>query len=181
MNSELPWSPERWEAARVAADQYLAWRQQSPIWSYQTAAQFDIPPAEPQSVNRCLRAFENRVRAAVGRRNCLLHATTYPLSILVANRIEIPWVGERVVSFTRAVDVAVHFATLFRDDSEERGAVLVLDRDSLRNQYHIAPANDASTWGRGAKDGEFEERIGLAVDDLGRHLIDVVWGPKNWC
>lgn len=180
MDNELPWSTERWEAARVAADEYLAWRQQSPIWSYQTAAQFDIPTCEPRSINTLLRAFEQRVRAAGGRRNCLFHGTTYPLSILVANRIDMPWFGERVVSLTRAAHVAVHFATLFREDSENRGAVLVLNRESLRTRYRIEPANDASMSKRGAKDGEFEERIGSSVDDVARHIIAVVWGPRDW-
>ena len=181
MDSELPWSQERWEAARVAADEYLAWRQQSPIWSYRTAHQFDIPEIEPRGISKTLRLFENRVRAAAARRSCLFHGTTYPLSILVANRIEIPWSGERVVSLTRAVDVAVHFATLFRDDSEERGAVLVLDREALRSQYRIEPASDASVFERGAKDGEFEERIEAPVADVARYLIGVVWGPRCWC
>ena len=180
MESEVPWSTKGWEAARVAADEYLAWRQQSPIWSYQTAAQFDIPRCEPLEISKSLRLFENRVRAAAGSRSFLFHGTTYPLSVLVANRIEIPWVGERVVSLTRAVDVAVHFATLFRDDSEERGAVLVLDRQTLRTKYHIEPANDASMSEHGVKDGEFEERIGSPVDDLARHIIAVVWGPRAW-
>lgn len=181
MESELPWSSERWEAARVAADQYLAWRQQSPIWSYQTAAQFDIPGCEPGGISKRLRLFENRVRAAAGSRSCLFHGTTYPLSVLVANRIEVPWFGERVVSLTRTVDVAVHFATLFRDDSEERGAVLVLDRDTLRTRYRIEPASHVSTPQRGVKDGEFEERINSPVENLSRHIVDVVWGPRNWC
>ena len=120
------------------------------------------------------------MRAAVGRRNCLLHGTTYPLSILVANQIDLPWYGDRVVSFTRAASVSVRFATLFRDDSEERGAVLVLDKDSLRTRYRVGFANYPHSGTPGVKGGEFEECIGVPVKNLRRHLIAVVWGPRDW-
>ena len=75
-----------------------------------------------------------QTRAIARGRDVLYHGTRYRESILASGLLALSNSGG--VYFTRDVETAVHWATLTRDDEDE-GAILVLDRPSLKARYRL--------------------------------------------
>ena len=78
------------------------------------------------------------------------------------------------VFFTRSPETAAYFALLERDDDEGRGAILILDRQSLRCKYRVEPWHDDFWDDETGRRDEMEERVWGSVTDVGRHLIGYV-------
>ena len=125
-----------------------------------------------------LELFTSLVFAAGRGLNRLFHGTLVPKQILDEDRLLHSFWGSGKVAFTRSPEVAVHFATLERDFSEQFGAVLVFDKGLLQTRYRVLPfaedGHPASSPGR----GEFEECVMFRdVENISRYLITVVWHP----
>ncbi|GHC79550.1 hypothetical protein [Limoniibacter endophyticus] len=109
----------------------------------------------------------------VRNRPVLYHGTRYIDAIVESNSILCAPYGDTCVSLTRRPETAIYFASLPRDDEDERGAVLILDRQKLQAAYRI-DIRHCDCFG-GASNDEAEEAIWKDVVDLRRFLIDVVY------
>ena len=117
----------------------------------------------------------------------IFHGSRCPKSILSINALisatrsvrgaEVPPVA---ISCTRSIHVALYWAMLERIDGDEgRGAVFVLDRTKLANNFRLETYRD-SFWDHvpersERKCSECEERISGHVFNLHRYLVDVLW------
>jgi hypothetical protein len=113
---------------------------------------------------------EERQLASLARRmamnqNVLYHGTGYPQSILRTGVLFASDPSDPKVSLTRSPEVAAYFALLPRDDREERGAILIFDRERLRCRYRIYPVQE--------REVEIWYRHNEAEEELWGHLIDV--------
>ena len=111
----------------------------------------------------------------------LFHGTRYQRAVLRDNRIRLPATGYAMVSLTRSLRVARHWATLVRDDDEGLGAILVLNRSKLQTRYRLTPFRDESWFGaiRRTDHDEAEEVIhGRPLEKLSQFLIEVRWHPS---
>lgn len=114
-----------------------------------------------------------RARALGKGQDVLFHGTPYPSSILSAGVIRYSKIGDQAVCLTRCPEEASYWASLERDDDEGRGAILVLDRASLRSCLRVEPHQDF-TWGYEGSRDETEERIWFRDVQLGPHLLGFV-------
>ena len=118
-------------------------------------------------------------RAIAKARNVLYHGTRYTQSILDGGVLFRALIGEQKVCLTRSAEVAAYWAMIRRDDDEGRGSILIFDRRSLERRYKIN-ANPEPYWRtKTTFHDESEEEILYDVVDVGNHLIDLVFGPKN--
>ena len=69
-------------------------------------------------------------------RDVLYHGTRYPELILKSGVLLRAELGQQVC-LTRSPEVAAHWASMNRDDDERRGAIFVLNRNSLERSYKI--------------------------------------------
>lgn len=76
------------------------------------------------------------VRALFKGRDVLYHGTRYPTAILDSGTLAHSPIVPKV-AFSRSPEEAAHWATLWRDEDEGRGAVLVFDRRQLCARYHL--------------------------------------------
>ncbi len=120
-------------------------------------------------------------------RSLLFHGTRQPCTILRENKLNyIPIDSNNSISFSRMLHVAVHYARLsnpkqdgFRKD-ETYGAVLVLDRDRLCQDYAVKPYQWHLRVTRFAGVYEGEEAVFRRdITDLHRYLVGVLWLPKQ--
>ena len=120
------------------------------------------------------RELANEARKVAMSRDVLYHGTRYSRLILKTGILLRASVGEQKVCLTRSPEVAAYWALLERDDDENRGAIFVLDRNSLERAYAIqivpGPFWKTST----VFHDEAEEAIWDDVSDLARHLIGFV-------
>src|SRR6188472_1663796 len=87
--------------------------------------------------------------------------------------------GRPTVTLTRCPQIAAYWSMMPRDDKNENGAILVLDKLSLRSRYRIKPLHDVewSGWPT-LRNKEAEEVIwGEDICDLRTHLIGIVRVP----
>jgi hypothetical protein len=132
----------------------------------------DIPFAEEIRVAGTLRGKAPRGRAL------LFHGTVYPGAILRDNRLRHIDFASCAVHFSRALHVAVYWARLGRDDDEMRGAVFVIDRERLAQNYKLVA--DCSIPDKARGDFEAEEMVvGRDVINLNRYLLSVIWTPAH--
>jgi hypothetical protein len=121
------------------------------------------------------RDLVGEARAIARGFDVLYHGTRHPQSVLRTNMLLSSYPGTAQVSFTRSADVAAHFASLERDYDEDEGAILVLDRSSLRCRYRLEPRHDPIWDTPEIQWDEMEECVwSRNVDDLHRHLLGVV-------
>ena len=114
-------------------------------------------------------------RAIAGRINVLYHGTRYPRSVLGMNTLFYSYPGTAQVAFTRSPEVAAYFAFTDRDNDENTGAILIVDRASLRCRYRLEPWHDPIWDGQDVQLDEMEERVWRRdIKDISRHLIGVV-------
>ena len=102
--------------------------------------------------------------------------TSYGSLIARTDTPLIPHVGDQMVSFTRCAEMAVHFASLARDNDNGLPTVFVLDRTSLRSRHRVEPYQDPlpDDYNRGKY--EMEERVwDRDIPMVSRHLISVVF------
>jgi len=91
-------------------------------------------------VDRRIRAneFSKFVRSLIRMRQpVLFHGSRYARRIKTEGVLRRAEKGTRSVHFSRQLRVATYWAMLDRDDDEGRGAVLVLDRDRLAQNYRL--------------------------------------------
>jgi hypothetical protein len=111
-------------------------------------------------------------------RAVLFHGTVYPATILRENRLRHPDFASEAIHFSRALHVAVYWGRLGRDDDEMQGAVFVIDRERLAQNYKLVL--DCSVPGKARGDFEAEEMIvARDVIDLDRYLARVIWLPPH--
>ena len=114
------------------------------------------------------KALAVQTRAIARGRDVLYHGTRYRKSILASGLLALSNSGG--VYFTRDVETAVHWATLPRDDEDE-GAILVLDRPSLKARYRLELFRYAE------EENEFEEVVWDRHVEIAPHLIGLVSTP----
>jgi hypothetical protein len=85
------------------------------------------------------------------------------------------------ISFSRLLHVAAYWATLPRHgEDEQHGAIFILDRTKLAQQYKLECYRDA-VWDQyperaARKSFEAEERlVGRDIKNLNRYIVDVIW------
>lgn len=106
----------------------------------------------------------------------LYHGTRYASQILSDNTIRLPPSGYTMISLTRSPVIAQYWAELERDGDEQRGAILVLDRDKLRTRYRLEPFHDPWCDDAAFIKDEMEEMIwGRPIVNLRRYLLEVRW------
>jgi hypothetical protein len=107
----------------------------------------------------------------------LFHGTRYPKQVLREDRLLYPMSGTQSVHFTRSLPMATYWALLDRRDDEGIGAVFVLDRDRLAQDYSVRCHNDfPDPVFPSHKCSEADELIYLRdVVGLHKYLIDTVW------
>lgn len=126
-----------------------------------------------------VRQLAAQARAVAMTRNVLYHGTRYTQSILDCGVLRRALIGEQKVCLTRSAEVAAYWAMVRRDDCEGRGSILIFDRRSLERRYKIM-ANPEPYWETDTTfHDEAEEEIWNDVVDVGNHLIDLVFGPRN--
>lgn len=115
------------------------------------------------------------------QRGVLFHGTPYPCAILKSNSLLYQKnLAEGGISFTRQLDVAVYWALVGRMIDEKQGAVFVLDRDKLAQNFSLTPFR----WRKSGADksrGDFEaeEKIfGRDIPNLHKYVLDVIWLPE---
>ena len=109
-------------------------------------------------------------------KSVLFYGTKHPRSIIRDDGIH----AENFISLTRSFHVAIHFAMLARDEEETTGAVLILDRDLLRNKYSLKPYNDLAFLNIEKRSAaEAEESVLGPVVDLKKYLLGVIWLRDN--
>lgn len=122
------------------------------------------------------RAFVANVRKLFKGRDVLMHGTRYGRQILAEDRLRYPVVGQEAVSFTRSVEVAVHWATLTRDLQEAIGAVLIFDKRKLNARYRLELFHDPIWDTVTSINDEAEERVWQQdITGLSTLLIGIVW------
>jgi hypothetical protein len=126
-------------------------------------------------VSADLRRYIPRQRAV------LFHGTPYPCAILKSDFLIYPRdLAEGGISFTRQLHVAVYWALLGRMGDEQQGAVFVLDRDRLAQNFSLTPFR----WRKSGADksrGDFEaeEKIFRRdISNLHKYILDVIWLPE---
>ena len=133
----------------------------------------EAPPARHIEYTDAQRELANEARKAMSH-DVLYHGTRYSRLILTTGMLLRARSGERKVCFTRSPEVAAYWALLKRDDDEYRGAILVLDRNSLERAYAIQIIPGPFWHTRSLFHDEAEEAIWDDVSDLARHLIGLV-------
>jgi hypothetical protein len=121
---------------------------------------------------------EERNLAALARklamnRNVLYHGTRYAQSILRTGVLFASDPVDPKVSLTRSPEVAAYFALLPRDDCEERGAILIFDRQWLRNRHRIYPI-EKREFEMYHRHNEAEEELWGDLIDVGNYLVGFV-------
>jgi hypothetical protein len=112
------------------------------------------------------------------RGSMLFHGTKTPCTIAMQDVLRCH--DNSAISFTRLLHVAAYWATLRRDQDEQYGAVLVLDRTKLAQRYRLEcyrdPIFDDFPERAARKSSEAEECIvGRDVTNLRRYIVDVIW------
>ncbi len=123
-----------------------------------------------------LRKYVPRQRAV------LFHGTPYPCAILKSNSlIYHRSLAEGGIAFTRQLHVAVYWALLGRMEDEQQGAVFVLDRDKLAQNFSLTPFRwRKSGADKSGGDFEAEEKIfGRDIPNLHKYILDVIWLPES--
>jgi len=122
-----------------------------------------------------LRKYVPRQRAV------LFHGTPCPCAILKSDCLIYQRnLAEGGIAFTRQLHVAVYWALLGRMADEGQGAVFVLDRDKLAQNFSLTPFR----WRKSGADksrGDFEaeEKIFKRdVSNLHKYILNVVWLPE---
>ena len=109
----------------------------------------------------------------------LFHGTSYPTRIICDDMIKADGPTLPHICLTRQPGTAVRWAFNQRDDTSDRGAVLILDRQKLRHHFKIEPYLDEGWALPTFPDDEAEERIfGRNISNLHNYLIDIVWIPE---
>jgi hypothetical protein len=107
--------------------------------------------------------------------NPLFHGTRYPLTILKSGKLIPGPCGDVAVCFTRSALVAAYWATLPRDDGEDRGAVFVFDRDRLSTCYQFDTSEHFDV-----EDDEQEERVWNRSVLLTAGMVGLATQPKTF-
>jgi hypothetical protein len=109
-----------------------------------------------------------RLARAIGRgHDAIYHGTRAPEKVLRSGKLVSP-AGE--VSFSRSPEVAAYFAHLMSTENNHYSpALLVLDRNSLRQVYRLEATRYDEEW-----DDEREEVIWGRTINFRRHLLGVV-------
>jgi hypothetical protein len=109
-----------------------------------------------------------RLARAIGRgRDAIYHGTRFPEKVLRSGKLMSP-AGE--VSFSRSPEVAAYFAHLMATENNHYSpALLVLDRNSLRQVYRLEATRYHEEWG-----DEREEVVWGRTINFRRHLLGVV-------
>jgi hypothetical protein len=123
------------------------------------------------------RRLASVARETAMNRDVLYHGTRYPQLILRTGVLFRAESGGTKVCFTRAAEVAAYWALLERDDDEGRGAILILDRQSLDRRYKLVPNPQAYWHTETLFHDEAEEEIWDDVTDIDKYLIGFVSGP----
>jgi hypothetical protein len=121
------------------------------------------------------RRLAGLARKMAANQNVLYHGTRYTQSIL---RTGVLFASGQGVSLTRSPEVAAYFALLPRDDCEERGAILIFDRERLRCRYRI----DLFEGGKVDiyhRYNEAEEELRGDLTDVGNYLVGLVSEPAT--
>jgi hypothetical protein len=115
------------------------------------------------------------------QRAVLFHGTPYPCAILKSDRLIYQRsLVEGGIAFTRQLHVAVYWALLGRMKDEQQGAVFVLNRDKLAQNFSLTPFH----WRKSGADksrGDFEaeEKVfGRDIHNLHKYIFDVIWLPE---
>jgi hypothetical protein len=109
-----------------------------------------------------------RLARAIGRgRDPIYHGTRFPEKVLRGGKL-MPHGG--AVSFSRSPEVAAYFAHLIGSEADGYSpALLVLDRNSLRQVYRLEATRYDEKW-----DDEREEAVYGRTINFRRHLLGVV-------
>jgi hypothetical protein len=116
----------------------------------------------------------------------LFHGTRTPCMIAMQNVLRCPPHG--AISFTRLLHVAAYWAVLPRSGvDEQHGAIIILDRTKLAQQYKLECYRD-DVWDEdperaARKSFEAEERVvDRHIKNLNRYIVDVIWleAPACW-
>ncbi len=124
-------------------------------------------------------AIAREVRTAIPDGNLLFHGTRYAVPILKTNILLYGRLGyPKKNCLTRRLPVAAYWALLPRDETEEFGAIFVLDRDLLATKYEIEPFRD-NCWDGDPElqsiGDEAEEAIfGRDIRDLHKYVVRVI-------
>jgi hypothetical protein len=138
---------------------------------------WDPPEIDSAACRADKQALSAKAREIARGRDALFHGTRYGELILASGFLKAAQVGDNCVSFSRSPEVAAFSAALPRYDDEGSGAILILDRASLRTQYKLEC--HADDWERnGQIVDEFEERVYFRDVEIGSHLIGLVTVPK---
>src|SRR5262245_50967826 len=101
----------------------------------------DYVPEEVRLKAEKLLAAE--VRSQARGRDVVFHGTRYPRRILADQTLKSASAGDEAVCFSRSPDMAAYWAAQQRrDNGEQTGAVLILDRVALRSRYPLVPYHD---------------------------------------
>lgn len=91
------------------------------------------------------------------QRSLLFHGSVMPCAILTSDCIRCPEsrYEDIGVSFSRLLHVGVYWARLGRRPDEKQGAIFVLDREKLAQEFRLVPYY-WSGWGSDKSRGDFE-------------------------
>ena len=116
------------------------------------------------------------------QRSLLFHGSVTPCAILRSDCIRCSGdSNEDGVRFSRLLHVGVYWARLGRRPDENQGAIFVLDRDKLAEDFRLEPYCWAG-WEADKSQGDFEadERtVGHHVRRLHKYLLAVLWLPES--
>lgn len=100
------------------------------------------------------------------------HGTRYAKAILEADCIKCAPMGDTHVSLTRNFDTALYWADCERDDDEDVGSVLILDRAKLEADHVLTPFVSSP-----GDEDEHEEACMSDISELSKYLVSVVTIP----
>lgn len=117
------------------------------------------------------------------QRSLLFHGSVTPCAILRSDCIRCPESRYEDIgaSFSRLLHVGVYWARLGRRPDEGQGAIVVLDRDKLAQDFRLRPyCWDGCGSDKSSGDFEAEERtVGRHVGPLHKYLVAVLWLPES--
>lgn len=115
------------------------------------------------------------------QRSLLFHGSVTPCAILRSDCIRYEHGGDAGVSFSRLLHVGVYWARLGRRPDENQGAIFVLDRDKVAQDFRLLLYHWNDWWEPDKSRGDFEaeERtVGHHVRPLHKYLLAVLWLPE---
>lgn len=129
----------------------------------------------PYYDNDAKQDFISALRKVAHGKSVLFHGTSLGSMIARTDTLLTPRCGDPTVSFTRCPEVAVHFATLPKDEDDGFPTVFVFDRQSLQSRYRLEPFQYIEKEDAIGK-FEMEERVWFRdLQPVSRHLIDAVY------